>query len=171
MSTPTIAIIMGSAVLPDGSPGPAMRRRVNAALKLRNEFKDLVFIASGGIVRNRPCSEADAMRSLLIEAGVDSDRILIEAESKNTLQNVIHSARIMRQFTATRNVIVCSDNYHVLRCRMLLYLMGVATLYRPMPGARNKVGWMRWMYFCVREAAAIPLQIFFLLVLKLLRRV
>jgi uncharacterized SAM-binding protein YcdF (DUF218 family) len=167
----TIAIIMGSAVLPDGRPGPAMRRRVNTALKLRNEFEDLIFIPSGGIVQNRPCSEAEGMRDLLIEAGVDSERIFMESESKNTLQNVIHSARIIRQLPATRNVIVSSDNYHILRCRLLLHLMGISTLYRPMPGARDEVGWMRWMYFCGREAVAIPVQVFLLLALKLFRNV
>jgi uncharacterized SAM-binding protein YcdF (DUF218 family) len=171
MSIPTIAIIMGSAVLPDGRPGPALRRRVNAALRLQSEFEDLIFIPSGGIVQNKPCSEAGAMRDLLSEAGVDSDRIFLEDKSKNTLQNIIHSARIIRQFPAARNVIVCSDNYHILRCRLLLYLMGISTLYRPMPGARNKVGWMRCMYFWVREAAAIPVNVFLLLIFKLFRKV
>jgi len=166
-----IAIIMGSAVLPDGRPGPAMLRRVTAALKLRSEFEDLIFIPSGGIVQNRLCSEAEAMRDLLIEAGVDSKRIFMESGSKNTLQNVIHSVRIMRRFPATCNVIVCSDDYHILRCRLLLYLVGISTLYRPMPGARDEVDWMRWMYFWVREAVAIPVQAFLLLIFKLFRNV
>jgi uncharacterized SAM-binding protein YcdF (DUF218 family) len=167
----TIAIIMGSAVLPDGRPGPTLRRRVNAALKLRNEFEDLIFIPSGGIVKNRPCSEAEGMRALLVESGVDSERIFMESESKDTLQNVIHSACIIRQFPAACNVIVCSDNYHILRCRWLLYLMGISSIYRPMPSARNVVGWMRWIYFCVREAVAIPVQVLLLLILKLFRKV
>ena len=161
-----IVIIMGSAVLPDGRPGPAMLRRVDAALKLRSEFEDLIFIPSGGIVQNRPCSEAEVMRALLIEAGVDSERIIMESESKNTLQNVIHSVRIIRRFPAFRNVIVCSDDYHILRCRLLLYLMGISTLPRPMPTARNEVGWMRWVYFWVREAVAIHVQVFLLLIYK-----
>jgi uncharacterized SAM-binding protein YcdF (DUF218 family) len=167
----TIAIIMGSAVLPDGRPGPALRRRVAAALKLQSEFKDLVFIPSGGIVQNRPCSEAEAMRALLIEAGVNGERIFMEDKSKNTLQNVINSVRIIRQLPATRNVIVCSDDYHILRCRLLLYLMGISTFYRPMPGARKEAGWMRWMYFCVREVVAIPVHVFLLLIFKIFRKV
>ena len=100
-----IVIIMGSAVLPDGRPGPAMLRRVDAALKLRSEFEDLIFIPSGGIVQNRPCSEAEVMRALLIEAGVDSERIIMEPESKNTLQNVIYSVRIIRRFPAIRQAV------------------------------------------------------------------
>ncbi|MGD8762073.1 MAG: YdcF family protein [Desulfobacteraceae bacterium] len=167
----TIVIIMGSAVLPDGRPGPALRRRVNAALKLQGEFEELIFIPSGGIVKNRPCPEAEAMRALLIEAGVNGERIFMEDKSKNTLENVIHSVRIIRQFPATCNVIVCSDDYHILRCRVLLHLMGISTFYRPMPGARKEAGWMRWMYFCVREAVAIPVQVFFLFILKFFRKV
>ena len=166
----TIVIIMGSAVLPDGRPGPALRRRVNAALKLQGEFEDLIFILSGGIVKNRPCSEAEAMRALLIEAGVNGERIFMEDKSKNTLQNVINSVRIIRQFPATSNVIVCSDDYHILRCRLLLYLMGISTFYHPMPGARKEAGWMRWMYFCVREAVATPVHVFLLLTYKLFRK-
>jgi len=110
------------------------------------------------------------MRTLLIEAGVDSERIVMESESKNTLQNVIHSVRIIRQFPATCNVIVCSDDYHILRCRLLLYLVGISTLYRPMPTARDEVGWMRWVYFWVREAVAIPVHVIQLLLLKLFRK-
>lgn len=162
---------MGSAVLPDGRPGPAMRRRVNAALKLQDEFEDLIFIPSGGIVQNRTFSEAERMRDLLIEAGVNSERIFMETESKNTLHNVINSARIIRQFPATRNVIVCSDNYHILRCRMLLYLMRIPTIYRPMPGGRMTTGRIRRGYFYMREAVAIPVQVIKLSLLKLFRKV
>jgi uncharacterized SAM-binding protein YcdF (DUF218 family) len=107
---------------------------------------------------------------LLIEAAVNSDRIFLEDKSKNTLQNVIHSARIIRQFQTACNVIVCSDDYHTLRCRLLLYLMGISTNYRQMPGARIHIGWLRWMYFCVREAVAIPVQAFVLLGLKIFRK-
>ena len=151
--------------------GQAMRRRVAAAVKLQSEFQDLIFILTGGIVKNRPCSEAEAMRALLIEAGVDSEHIFIEDKSKNTLQNIINCVRIIRKITGSQNVIVCSDNYHILRCRLLLYLMGISTIYRPMPKAITEVGRMRWMYFCMREAVAISVHTFLLFILKLFLKV
>ena len=167
----TFAIIMGAAVLADGRPSSAMRRRVEAALNLRDEFQDLIFIPSGGKVRNPLVSEAEAMRELLIGAGVHSELILPETKAKHTLQNIINSARIIKNYPATGKAIVCSDNYHILRCRLLLYLLGISTIYRPMPSGRKTAGWMRWVRFCIREAAAIPIGVGLLLVAKFLRKV
>ena len=165
-----IAIIMGSAVLPDGTPGHAMRRRVAAALKLLDEFNDLGFIPTGGIFQDRPCSEAAAMKTLLLKAGVNSERIILETEAKHTLQNIINSVHIIKKLPLSGSVIVCSDNYHIPRSRTLLYLMGIPTISRPMPSGRKTTGWLRWAYFYGREAVAIPIHIIMLLVLKAFRK-
>ncbi len=164
----TIAIIMGSAVLADGSPGEGMRRRVAAALHLREEFNDLIFIPTGGIAPGRPCCEADAMRDLLLHAGVKSECIIPETRAKNTLQNTINASEIIRKFPSDCTVIVCSDNYHIPRCRVLLYLLGVSTTSRPMPGGRKTRWWMRRAYYYIREAAAIPFDVIRLLISKIM---
>ena len=161
---------MGSSVSADGSPGEAMRRRVGAALRLCDEFQDLIFIPTGGIFPDRPCSEAEAMKGLLIEAGIDSRHIILEGESKNTLQNSIYTAAIIKNSAAADTVIVCSDNYHIPRSRILLHLMGISTTYRPMPSGRQTVGWIRWTYFWCREAIAIPIHVITLLILKASRK-
>ena len=162
---------MGSAVSADGTPGEAMRRRVDAALQLGDEFNNLFFIPTGGIFPNLPCSEAGAMKSLLIEAGVDTQKIFPEAESKNTLQNITNTAAIIKTLPVPDSIIVCSDNYHILRSRILLYLMGISTINRPMPSGRQSTGWIRWAYFWCREAIAIPIHVIILLTLKALRKV
>ena len=165
-----IAIIMGSAVSPEGAPGQAMRRRVGAALALLEEFNDLIFIPTGGIVQGRPCSEAEAMKDLLLKAGVKGENIIPEPEAKHTLQNIINSAHIIRKLPRSSAVIVCSDNYHIPRSRALLYLMGIPTISRPMPSGRKTTGWLRWAYFYCREAVALPIHIIMLLVLKACRK-
>ena len=167
----TVAIIMGSAVLADGSPSEGMRRRVAAALDLRAEFNDLIFIPTGGIAPGRFRSEADAMRNLLLHAGVNSECIIPEASAKNTLQNTINASEIIRKFPSDCTVIVCSDNYHIPRCRVLLYLLGVSTISRPMPGGRKTTGWMRRTYYYIREAAAIPFDVIRLLIPKILKKI
>ena len=166
----TIAIIMGSSVSTDGTPGGAMRRRVEAALRLGDEFTNLLFIPTGGVFPDRPCSEAEAIKDLLMEAGIDSQRIILESKSQNTLQNSINTAAIIKNMQTPDAVIVCSDNYHIPRSRILLRLMGISTAYRPMPSGRQSVGWIRWIYFWCREAIAIPIQVIMLLILKAFRK-
>ena len=159
---------MGSSVSADGTPGGAMRRRVGAALKLGDEFSNLIYLPTGGICPDRPCSEAEAMKNLLIEAGIDGQHIILESQSKSSLQNCINTANIIKNMPAPDAVIVCSDNYHIPRSRILLHLMGISTTYRPMPSGRPAAGWVRWAYFCCREAIAIPLHVVMLLILKAL---
>ena len=166
----TIALIMGSAVSADGTPVQAMRRRVAAALALLDEFNDLIFIPTGGMVQGRPCSEAEAMKDLLLKAGVKGEHIIPEPEAKHTLQNIINSAHIIRKLPRSNAVIVCSDNYHIPRSRALLYLLGIASIYRPMPSGRQTTGRMRWAYFYCREAIAIPIHVIMLLILKAFRK-
>jgi uncharacterized SAM-binding protein YcdF (DUF218 family) len=166
----TIAIIMGSAVSADGTPGAAMRRRVGAALQLRAEFENLLFIPSGGIFPYRPCSEADAMKNLLMEAGVDSRHIVLESKSKNTLQNILNTAAIIQNMAAPEAVVVCSDNYHIPRSRLLLFLMKIRSISRPMPSGRKTNGLLRWAYYWCREAIAIPIHVIMLLILKSVRK-
>jgi uncharacterized SAM-binding protein YcdF (DUF218 family) len=159
---------MGSAVLPDGSPGAGMRRRVEVALQLQDEFNDLIFIPTGGIAPDRSRCEADAMKDLLLHAGVKSECIIPETKAKNTLQNAINSAHLIRKLPLSSTVIVCSDNYHVPRCRVLLYLMGISTTSRPMPSGRKTTGWLQWAYYYIRETAAIPFDVIRLIIPKIM---
>jgi uncharacterized SAM-binding protein YcdF (DUF218 family) len=165
-----IAVIMGSAVSADGTPGEAMRRRVGAALQLHDEFSTLLFIPTGGIFPDRPFSEADAMKELLIKAGIDSQHIIIERQSKTTLHNCINTAAIIKNMPAPDAVIVCSDNYHIARSRILLRLTGISTISRPMPSGRQTAGWIRWTYYWCREAIALPIHVIMLLILKAFRK-
>jgi uncharacterized SAM-binding protein YcdF (DUF218 family) len=166
----TIAIIMGSAVSADGTPGEAMRRRVGAALQLRTEFSNLIFIPTGGAFPDRPCSEAEAMKDLLIEAGVAAGNIILENKAQHTLQNITNTAAIIKKMRSYGAVIVCSDNYHIPRSRILLHLMGISTIHHPMPSGRQATGWIRWTYFWCREAIAIPIHVITLLTLKAFRK-
>lgn len=167
----TIVVIMGAAVLPDGSPGAGMRRRVAAALRLRDEFNDLIFIPTGGIAPGRPRSEAAAMKDLLLKAEVKNECIIPETRAKNTLQNTKYTSEMIRKFPSDCSVIVCSDTYHIPRCRVLLYLMGIPTISRHMPSGIKTAGRMRWACYYIREAAAIPFDVIRLMITRILKKI
>lgn len=166
-----IAIIMGSAVLSDGRPSQAMRRRVKAALDLRSEFSNLVFLPTGGNIQRWGRCEAEVMTGLLKDAGVDSKSTILETNSKNTLQSLSFCARKIKKLPDDVTVIVCSDTFHLARCRLLLSILGIHSSYRPMPGGRRSLGFFRWAYYCAREAVAIPVDTVLLLFLKILGKI
>ena len=165
-----IAIIMGSAVSSEGRPSKAMRRRVKAALGLRHEFQNLIFLPTGGNLERWGHSEAEVMTGLLKEAGVDTESIIQETESRNTLQSLTFCARKIKQQSDIATIVVCSDSFHLPRCRLLLSLLGIHTDRRPMPHGFRSVGLARWAYYCAREAVAIPVDTALLIFYKIFRK-
>lgn len=165
-----LAVIMGAAVSAEGAPSNAMRRRVDGALKLQDEFKEIIFVTTGGVGRGKGYSEAEVMRDLLIEAGIRVGRIKAEVYSKNTLQSVLNCVRIIRNLANQNIVVVCSDTYHIARCRILFFLSGIRTIYRPMPNGRQANGWVRWIYFYLREFFAIPVDALILIARRMINR-
>ena len=159
-----IAIIMGSAVLPDGRPSKAMQRRVRAALDLRFEFRNLTFLPTGGNIQRWGRRESDVMAELLKNAGVDDENIIQESESKDTLQSISFCAQTLKKLPDLSTVVVCSDSFHLPRCRLLLYILGISSVRRPMPGGKKSLGFIRWACYCMREAVAIPVDAVLLLI-------
>ncbi len=152
---PSCLVIFGARLRPDGGAGPALRRRVAGALAAVRGRSDTVFLVSGAQPR-AGVTEAAAMRRLLRAAGVGDDRILIEAEAHNTRSSAIKCAAILRTRPDLAPVLVCSDRFHQARCVLLLRLCGIEAEAAPMPDERGDMRWQVWLFYRLREFAAIP---------------
>jgi vancomycin permeability regulator SanA len=147
-------VILGAAVWPGGRPSPALRRRVEAALDAAQGDSTARFVATGAVGRHPP-SEARVMGDLLVAAGIARDRVVLEETGTDTLSSLVATARILRRAGA-RSVFVCSDAYHVPRCRAVLRALGVRSRGAPAHGGRRAVGTARWLARVAREAMATP---------------
>lgn len=157
-----IFVILGAAVKADGEPSGAMRRRVEGAFELARKSRNAVFLVTGGGAPNRQ-TEAAAMSVLLQAKSVAPERILQDPVSTDTLSSVVHCARIIKSQRSVSSVVVCSDRYHIPRCRWLFRLLGVYTLASDMPSGLGVNGRLRWSYYYAREAAALVLDTVLLL--------
>ena len=148
-------VIMGAAVRSDGTPSGALRRRVESALALGKDTANPFYVTTGGQGRFGP-PESQVMAALLQAAGVSNDHILTDSESHDTLSSVINCSNILRSRQCPESVVICTDRYHVTRCRWLFWLSGIRTTKRLMPSGRGANGILRWTYYYVRELLATP---------------
>lgn len=118
----TVILILGAAVWADG-PSPTLRRRTLHAAALYHAGQVSHIIPCGGIGRHPP-AEALVMRDLLIGAGVPDDRIIPEATSTTTQENIRHALPLLRQLGAT-DVLIVTDRYHAARARLTARRMGL----------------------------------------------
>ncbi len=147
-------VIFGAAVRPDGRASPSLRRRVGYGLAAARAAPDDLVFCSGGIGRFG-ASEASVMAGLLIAAGVDPARIVLDEASRDTLENVIAAAGFIRA-QGLDGAVVCTDGYHVPRARMLFAALGVASRRGPVSAGRGGAPVSAWLGMTAREAVAYP---------------
>ena len=152
---------MGAAVAEDGTPSAAVLRRTRMALRVGARLDDPFYLPTGGALHGGP-PEAHVIRRLLREAGVRPSRVLVEDRAEDTLQSVVRCAEIIRRVDP-QAVIVCTDRFHVARCRSLFRLAGIPTVAPPSLPPPAPAGMQRWLMSCVREAVALPLDAMLLL--------
>lgn len=155
-------MVMGAGVGEDGSPSGALRRRLEAALAFGRNSSNPIYLVTGGRRGRRP-AESEVMEAYLRAAGVPDERIWTDDESTDTLSSITRCAQIIKARNGGASVMVCSDRYHVPRCRWLFRLLGVPTRFALMPSGREANGTVRWTYYYLRETVAFPVDTLILL--------
>lgn len=104
-------IVLGAKV--NGTvPSLALRCRIDRAYEYLRDNPDTVAIVSGGQGRGENISEAEAMRQGLVERGIDESRIILEARSTSTEENLEFSYELIEDSTTVGLV---TNNFHVFR--------------------------------------------------------
>ena len=156
-------IIFGAAVLPDEMPSPALARRIESAVRIAAPSPGAYFVVTGGRGRFPP-SEAEVMRRELIRRGIPAAQILADERSRSTRESILEAARILRSLPVIpRPIFVVTDTYHQWRCRVLLRLVGVRTLRAKLSSGFAANGFLQWSLYYLREALAIPKDVFMLI--------
>lgn len=100
-------VVAGCPVLPDGTPSPALRRRITAAVAAYHDGWAPLLIVSGHQ------GEAEAGCALASSLGVPESALVAEQHARDTHGNGLRTAAL----GLTDDVIVVSDAAHLLRCR------------------------------------------------------
>jgi uncharacterized SAM-binding protein YcdF (DUF218 family) len=119
----------GECVLLFGKHAPRGRidadfdARLDRAAALWRERRQADFILLGGGAPDEP-SEAEVARSALLARGVaDGASLRLEAESRDTLQN-LRNARSLLPHDGARRVTLLSNRYHLARCALFARQLG-----------------------------------------------
>ena len=79
-------IVLGAGV--NGTvPSRSLTYRLEATLEYLNEYPDTVCVVSGGQGEHEDITEAECMRLWLEDNGIQSDRIIMEDQARNTKEN------------------------------------------------------------------------------------
>ncbi len=125
-------LILGCQIRKDGTLTNLLKSRADRAIefaKMQKDAvgKDITFVPSGGKGDDEVISEAEAIRNYLVETGIPEDRILVENQSANTLENLRNSMELIRKDGKTEDpkIAFSTTNYHVFRSGVFASQLGI----------------------------------------------
>jgi uncharacterized SAM-binding protein YcdF (DUF218 family) len=114
-------IVLGAQVYEDG-PSAALQYRLDRAYSYLMENPDTLCILSGGQGYNEPFPEAVGMAQYLEEKGIPEDRLVLETESENTVQNLANSKALIRE---DASIGIVTNDFHMFRALWIAKKQGL----------------------------------------------
>ena len=135
-------IVLGNPADSDGNPTPEQLARVTEAVHEYERGVAPRLILTGGAVRNR-FVEARVMARTAQAQGIPEPAILVEPESRNTLQNACYAERIMKAH-GWRSAEVVSSASHLPRAAIIFSGLPLQGRTHAAPPLQPRTAANRW---------------------------
>jgi len=122
--TPSAILVLGARVRAGGAPGPALRRRIDAALEASRLWPGALVIACGGRGWDG-LIEADVIARGLVARGLDPERIVRDRLSLTTIENLREGVALARTRNACDQIAVVTCDWHAPRALVIARAIGI----------------------------------------------
>lgn len=116
-------VVMGASQW-NGRPSPALKARLDHALRIYNEGIVKYIILTGGIAPGDTVSESAVGKEYLADKGIPENVIFIEEKGHTTLESIREVSRIVKDKDINR-IIFVSHGYHLYRVRKIAESMDI----------------------------------------------
>src|SRR5690625_752551 len=119
-----VFIVLGFALTDDGEMEDELIGRLEVALNSAEKYPNSYVLVTGGVEKNG-WTEGDRMHDWLVENGLSEDRIIVENESSNTVENASFSFDYLYNDYDIDTVSIISSQYHIKRASIFYYTMSL----------------------------------------------
>lgn len=149
MESADVGVVLGSMVMPDGTPSNRLKARLDRAIELYGQDRVRFIIVSGGTGKEG-FSEGRVMRDYLLARQVPTERIIVDEAGNTTGDTADNAASLMREHGLT-SAIAISQYFHLTRTRMAFHKAGIASVGT----AHARYFELRDLYSIAREIPAL----------------
>lgn len=152
---PASAIVVLGAAQYVGHPSPVLRARLDHAIDLYRRGLAPKMIFTGGFGDHDTTSEAAVGQRYAIEHGVPPRVILIENSGRSTSESLQNVARLM-DAEPSRDVILVSDPFHMLRLSILARRYGMTPFASPTRTSPISLSRKESWKYALAESVKVP---------------
>ena len=128
-------ILLGGGISKDGVLPKSVLSRVEKTAEYLNKNPESICVVTGGTLDWLPYAEAPELKRQLVLAGVRADRILVEDQAKDTIQNFQLSCKMLAEYkqTSVQEILetptaVVTSRFHLRRSERLARRMGFTNI-------------------------------------------
>jgi uncharacterized SAM-binding protein YcdF (DUF218 family) len=110
-TTADVAVILGATPYWGDGLNPCLKARVLKGVQLFNEGKVKAIIVSGGKELDGTVTEAEVMKQIAVDAGMDSAYVFEEGKATSTYENIMFSKPGL-DYYQSKKVVVVTEPYH-----------------------------------------------------------
>lgn len=103
---------------------PLLLERLKVAKRLHDAMNFKKVILTGGKVGNAVLSEAEIMKAYLTKQGIQEDKVELDIEARDTIENLINCKNIM-QLQGFQSCVVVSNSFHIRRIQYIAKRVGL----------------------------------------------
>lgn len=159
--------LLGGGIDKNGELPVNVLYRCDTAAQYLQDNQHTTVIVTGGTLKFLPFPEAPAIKAALEERGIESERIIIEDQALDTIQNfqysldlIITLENITKEEALNKSVVVVTNNFHLARSLRLAHRLD----FTHVQGLAAKTAWYMTPHMYLREIGAyIKLQLRILL--------
>jgi uncharacterized SAM-binding protein YcdF (DUF218 family) len=156
MARPASAIVVLGAAQYAGKPSPVLRARLDHAIDLWRRQLAPRIIFTGGFGDRDTTSEAAVGQRYAIDHGVPPRAIMIENAGRSTTQSLEQVAKLM-DGEPTREVILVSDPFHMLRLAILARRFGLTPYPSPTRTSPISLSLRESWKYTLAESIKVPI--------------
>lgn len=153
---PSSAIVVLGAAQYLGRPSPVLRARLDHAIDLWRRGLAPRIIFTGGFGEHDTTSEAAVAERYAIDHGVPAKAILIENSGRSTIESLRRVAKLM-DGEPTREVILVSDPFHMLRLTVLARRFGLEPHTSPTRTSPISSNIREFWRYALAESVKVPI--------------
>lgn len=128
-------IFLGGGISKDGVLPESVMSRVEKAAEYLNKNPESICVVTGGTLDWLPYPEAPELKRQLVLAGINPDRILVEDQAQDTIQNFQLSCKMLAEYknTTIQKILqtptaVVTSRFHLRRSERLAHRMGFTNI-------------------------------------------
>ena len=124
-------ILLGGGIDKDGRLPKSVVTRVEKAAEYLKANPDSLCVVTGGTLKWLPYAEAPELKNQLVNRGIAPERILVEDQAKDTIQNFQFSVRMLAEYRGQKTeeilntpTTVVTSRFHLRRSERLARRLG-----------------------------------------------